>query len=67
MIQIQFNDETLKVEDETVLSTLLAKKNSLATGFAIAVNNDFIPRSQYETTYLKEGDNISVVVPMSGG
>jgi sulfur carrier protein len=35
--------------------------------FAVAINGNFIPRSDYSTIQLKDGDEIDVVSPVGGG
>ncbi|MBB6523176.1 sulfur carrier protein ThiS [Pseudoteredinibacter isoporae] len=35
--------------------------------FAVALNAQFIPRSQYADTALQEGDDLELLVPMQGG
>jgi sulfur carrier protein len=34
---------------------------------AIAVNEDFVPRSQYESYCLENGDQVDVLAPVQGG
>lgn len=34
---------------------------------AAAINGDFIPRDQYASTTLNQGDNIDIVRPVGGG
>ena len=34
---------------------------------AVAINLEFVPKSQYKLTYLKDGDDIEIVTPMQGG
>ncbi len=38
-----------------------------AQPFAIAVNDQFIAKTQYEKTALNDGDRIEILSPMSGG
>jgi sulfur carrier protein len=35
--------------------------------FAAAVNLQFVPRAQYDTTALQAGDQIEVIAPITGG
>lgn len=37
------------------------------TTFAVALNSDFIGRSDYGQTPIKEGDSIDVLFPIQGG
>ena len=35
--------------------------------YAVALNSDFVSRSQYTSTLLKDGDSIDVLFPIHGG
>ncbi len=35
--------------------------------FAVAINREVIPRSEYESTLLKEGDEVEIVQAVGGG
>jgi len=35
--------------------------------FAVALNSDFVNKSQYANTLLKDGDSIDVLFPIHGG
>ena len=35
--------------------------------FAVAVNTVFVPRAQYESCLLREGDRVEVIAPVTGG
>jgi sulfur carrier protein len=35
--------------------------------FAVALNKEFVPRSQYAMIRLNDGDQLDLVVPMQGG
>lgn len=35
--------------------------------FALALNENFVPKSQYADTLLNENDHIEIVAPMQGG
>lgn len=35
--------------------------------FAIAVNTAFVPRSQYASHALSEGDQVEIIAPVTGG
>lgn len=35
--------------------------------FALALNENFVPKSQYADTILNENDRIEIVAPMQGG
>lgn len=66
MINIYFNDESHQIKSQSVQAFLL-HKNHIDLHFAIAINNQFIPRTVYSTTLLSEGDRVDIIVPMQGG
>lgn len=35
--------------------------------FAVAVNTVFVPRAQYASRLLQEGDRVEVIAPVTGG
>lgn len=66
MIKILLNNEMVVIESDYSLDKLLSEKH-YNNSFAIAINYNFIPRSEYKTTLLKDGDKVEVVAPMQGG
>ena len=58
-----------KVSDVENLSVqqLLLLLNIQGNYFAVACNNEFVPRSTYGQQQLNEGDKIEIVSPMQGG
>ncbi len=39
----------------------------LSGPFAVAVNQEFVPRSQYAQVLLREGDQLEILTPAAGG
>lgn len=55
---------------QQVIEYLQASNNSnqvLLNGFVVALNQTFVPRSQYLNTQLQEHDAIELLSPMAGG
>lgn len=67
MIKIYLNAEQRILQNPTSLMEALTEWGYSDNFFAIAINRNFIPHSQYQTTFLQEGDTIEVVTPMQGG
>jgi sulfur carrier protein len=67
MITISLNNRSITLQKETNLMQLLLDEQALMPDMAIAVNNQFIPKTQYEHTMLIAGDAIDILVPMQGG
>ena len=51
----------------TYLSLFSQEQNLPVTGIAIAVNNRMIPRTEWDTYTLNEGDNILIIKAVCGG
>ena len=69
MVTISINDETRQFPQPVSLDDLLqdyrARHPDLA--FAIAVNGEFVPRTQYAQVQLQHGDTLDIVNPVGGG
>jgi sulfur carrier protein len=35
--------------------------------FAVALNSDFVGKTEYDTTLVKDGDSLDVLLPIQGG
>ena len=49
------------------VDALLSELDYEGTHFAIAVNYDVVPKSQWAKTPLKTGDEIEIITPRQGG
>ena len=67
MIKVHLNDEVVTLEKNNSLTELLEKKGLNEHYFAVAVNRNFISKSNYAATMLNEGDIVDVITPMQGG
>lgn len=67
MISIYFANETLSIDATCSLGQLLKDKGYTHGGYAIALNNQFIPQSFYDKTFFKADDHVEIIVPMQGG
>jgi len=63
---IILNGENRSLEQPDNLKNLLAQWG-YQSGFAVAINGDFVPRSLYESTQVDHGDDVEIVTPMKGG
>lgn len=57
-MQIQFNDEPMQCAEGQTVSELLATLNQLQPGAALALNQQILPREQWEQQIVQEGDQI---------
>lgn len=65
-MKVQVNNK--EVETTATTLTLLAEQLQLpATGIAIAVNNQMVPRTQWDVFSLHENDQLVVIKAACGG
>lgn len=57
-MQIQFNDEPMQCAEGQTVSSLLATLNQLKPGVALALNQQILPREQWQQQIVQEGDQI---------
>lgn len=66
-MHIRFNDETMQCADNLTLKTLLEQRRLLKPGVALAINQTIVPREQWETHLLHDGDQILLFQAIAGG
>ncbi|MBS0971655.1 sulfur carrier protein ThiS [Chimaeribacter arupi] len=64
---IHVNDQTLPFTPDMTLSALLHQLDRLQPGTALAVNQTIIPRAQWETHQVQDGDAILLFQAIAGG
>ena len=65
-MRVTVNGEQREIASRSV-EALLSELEYEGTHFAIAVNYDVLPRSQWAQTPLKNGDEIEIITPRQGG
>lgn len=67
-MQIEFNGEPLETTDDLSLFQLLAQHQlDQRKGIAVAVDNNVVPRAQWNETALADGKKIVVFTAAQGG
>lgn len=66
-MQICLNNEWEESCCNTLYELLMEKAVAEKTGMAVALNNNVIPKSQWETTHLQNNDNILLIQATAGG
>ena len=67
MIEVSVNSESRQVDNRRNLAELLGDWGFDCQRVAVAVNEDFVPRSTYANVSLQAGDRVDVVAPVQGG
>lgn len=64
---IIMNGKTLTLSTPMTLGAYLDENNYRRTRIAVERNGEILPKSEYDTTYLKDGDKIEIVSFVGGG
>jgi len=65
-MRVMVNGEQRDIASRSV-EALLGELEYEGTHFAIAVNYDVLPKSQWSQTQLQAGDEIEIITPRQGG
>jgi len=66
-MNIIFNDSPLTYENPPTIQRLLIELNQLKPGIALAVNQQIIPREQWDKYTLQDGDSLLLFQAIAGG
>ncbi|QUW82540.1 sulfur carrier protein ThiS [Streptomyces mirabilis] len=66
-MNIFVNGERRHVAADTALDTLVATLTVAPSGVAAALNETVVPRTQWSSTALSEGDRVEVLTAVQGG
>lgn len=64
-MRLQINGEPFETQSAQLTEVL--KTWGAEPPFAIALNQQFVPKTQYPVTTLQPGDRLDIVRPISGG
>ena len=65
-MRLRVNDKEVETGASNI-SLFSQEQNLPATGIAIAVNNRMVPRTEWDSYALSEGDNILIIKAVCGG
>ena len=66
-MKILINDIEMELEGNVSIRSILEKANSFMEGVAFAVNDNVVPRSQWDSFVISENDNILIIKAARGG
>ncbi|WP_369246008.1 sulfur carrier protein ThiS [Streptomyces sp. R41] len=66
-MNIFVNGERQRIASGTALDTLVAALTAAPSGVAAALNETVVPRAQWSSTALSEGDRVEVLTAVQGG
>lgn len=65
-ITVTINGEKQTLNEAVSIATLLERRGQKA-GVAVAINGEFVPKSQHTSRIVRDGEDIEIVAPMQGG
>lgn len=66
-MNVAVNGAIREIKAGTMLAELIAQLTLTGKRLAVEVNGEIVPRSQYATAELHEGDRIEIVQAIGGG
>jgi sulfur carrier protein len=66
-VTISVNGEPREIQHGTALDTVVRSLTAAPSGVAAALNETVVPRSQWPSTPLSEGDRVEVLTAVQGG
>ncbi|MFM2588410.1 sulfur carrier protein ThiS [Vibrio sp. TBV020] len=67
MITIVINEQSHQVSSESNLQQIISQFELPEMGCVFAINNNVVPRSEWASTVLSQGDSISLFQAIAGG
>jgi sulfur carrier protein len=67
MITISINNKTVAVAANSPLANILLELGYRDGKYAVAVNEEFVPRHEYDSIQLNDRDRVDVVTAVQGG
>lgn len=67
MITLQLNGENKELRVGSSIVDAINEWQLEQQSFAIALNEEFVPKSSYSSIALQDGDRLEVLIPMQGG
>ncbi len=67
MITIKLNGKNETLEDEINVANFLEQKSIKQQSVVVMINEDIIKKDKFETTLIKNGDEVEILRFVSGG
>jgi thiamine biosynthesis protein ThiS len=67
IVELTINGDKREVNKSQNLAELVIELDIQAPNFAIALNQQVVPRSKYDSTAIKDNDKVEIVHAVGGG
>jgi len=66
-VELTINGEKREIKESQNLADLVKELDIQAPNFAMALNQQVVPRSKYDSTEIKDNDQVEIVHAVGGG
>lgn len=66
-IRVVVNGQPESYSADTTLGAVVSRLRPSRTGIAVAVGDDVVPRAEWDTWRLRDGDQIEILTAVQGG
>lgn len=66
-MELTINGEKREIKESQNLADLVKELDIQAPNFAMALNQQVVPRSKYDSTEIKDNDQVEIVHAVGGG
>lgn len=66
-IRVVVNGQSESYPADTTLGAVVSRLRPSRTGIAVAVGDDVVPRAEWDTRHLRDGDEIEILTAVQGG
>lgn len=66
-IHVNGNQVSLETNEHTIVTLLQSQGFEQFKGLAVAINEQIVPRNQWETTLLQSNDQVLIITATQGG
>jgi sulfur carrier protein len=66
-VRISVNGDGKDVAGDVSVSGLVEEQGRSERGTAVAINGEVVPKSEWSTTHLRDGDNVEILSAVGGG
>ncbi|WP_010136898.1 sulfur carrier protein ThiS [Ochrovirga pacifica] len=67
MITIKINNQSKEISENSSVANLLSELNQPENGIAVAINQQIITKTDWETKEISDGDDILIIQATQGG
>ena len=64
---IEFNGESVAIDSPVTVTGFLQQQNVSLKRFVVVINDEIVPKSDWDSHQISAGDQLDIMSPISGG